>query len=70
MDQRRKLVTFEERAVAAETFCTAVTCFVNDNLSSKITLRYLKESTCSTGSPLMTIGLLTVHVQSEISTSG
>ena len=62
MDQRRKLVTFEKRAVAADRdfFCTAVTCSVNEKNSSNITPRYLNESTCSTGSPLMTIGLMTV----------
>ena len=38
----------------------AVTCSVNDNFSSNITQRYLNESTCSTGSPLMTIVLMTV----------
>ena len=43
-------------------FCTAVTCYVNDNFSSNIsyTLRYLNEWTCSTGSPLMTIEVMTV----------
>ena len=48
VDQRRKLVTFEERAVAAETsFARLKQRSINEIVSSNITPRYLNESTCS-----------------------
>ena len=41
-------------------FCTAVTCSVKVSLVANTTLRYWSECTCSTGSPLMTVWLMTV----------